>query len=141
MAFGVGGFEVGDGQFRVMFEGVERLVAEEFLDMIHAGPAAKHLSSAASPERVRRDRDGQPGLARMPLDHPAELMVREALPVCVQEQRLLCLVLTAVGIVGLRRELPAAAFARALAAFPRLHGAPPSGAEHGGNGTGGKNGT
>ena len=35
-------FEVGDGELCVVLDGVEGLVAEEFLDVVHAGTDAEH---------------------------------------------------------------------------------------------------
>ena len=48
----MGGAQVGDGEFGVVFEGVEGFVAEELLDMVHVGAGAQELGRAGAAEGV-----------------------------------------------------------------------------------------
>ncbi len=49
--------EVEDGELGVVLEGIERLVSEQFLDVVHIGPAAQQLGGTGAAERVGRDVD------------------------------------------------------------------------------------
>ena len=53
VAFLVGLLQIIDGELGVMPEGVQGLVAEQLLDVVHVGPAPDQLRGAASAEGVR----------------------------------------------------------------------------------------
>ena len=53
--------EVRDREHDVGLVGVERLVAEQFLDVVHVGPAAQQFRGARAAERVGRDVHLDPG--------------------------------------------------------------------------------
>ena len=55
VAFLVGLLQIIDGEPGIMSEGVQGLVAEQLLDVVHVGPAPDQLRGAASAEGVRRD--------------------------------------------------------------------------------------
>jgi len=54
VALAVGGAQVGDGEFGVVFEGVEGFVAEEILDMVHVGTGAQELGRAGAAEGLMK---------------------------------------------------------------------------------------
>ena len=53
--------QVGDGQLGVVLEGVEGLVTEQLLDVVHVGAGAEQFSGTRSAKRVRRDVGGEAG--------------------------------------------------------------------------------
>jgi len=80
----MGLFQVGDGQLRVVLDGIERLVAEELFDVVHAGAGAEHLCGPRPPERMGGDVDVDPGLLRTDGDHAAQRELRQPIPSCAQ---------------------------------------------------------
>jgi hypothetical protein len=59
----VGFLQVGNGQPGVGFEGIEGLVAEHFLHMVHVGTTPEQFCGAAAAKRMRGDLDVDSSLA------------------------------------------------------------------------------
>ena len=78
MTPGMGLLQVGDGQPGVVLEGVEGLVAEDLLDVVHVGPAPEQLGGATAAERVGGHRDLKAGLRGIPVQEPAHGVVGQA---------------------------------------------------------------
>lgn len=87
MALGVRLFQVGDGEFRVVADGVEGLVAEQFLDVVEVGPGPDQLGGAGPAEGVRGDVDIKPGPVRVAGQAPGDDVVFQPPPVVIEEQR------------------------------------------------------
>ena len=69
--------QVGDGEFGVVLEGVEGLVADQYLDVIHVGPGTQQFRRTRAPEGVRGDVDGDAGGLGVTMDQPEEHVIRE----------------------------------------------------------------
>lgn len=67
MTFPVGLFEIGNRQFGIVLESVERFVAEQFLDMVHAGAASQQFGRTAAAKGMRGDPDVEPHLGGIAL--------------------------------------------------------------------------
>ena len=62
----VGLLQIDDGEQGVVLQGVQGLVAEKLLDVVHVGAAADQLRCTAAAEGVRGDVRVKPGMARPP---------------------------------------------------------------------------
>ena len=89
MAFAVRLAQVGNGEFGVVLEGVEGLVSEQFLDVVHVRAGAQKLRRTRSAERVRRDVDGDADGIGVVVHEPPEDVIRKALALGVEEDGLL----------------------------------------------------
>ena len=80
--------EVEDREPRVVLEGVERLVAEQFLDVVHAGAAAQKFRCATAAEGVRSHVDGRVGAPGHLVNQAQERVIRMPVAEFVQEEGL-----------------------------------------------------
>ena len=89
MTLAVGLAQVRDGEAGVVLEGVELLVTEQLLDVVHVRPAPDQLRSAAPAEGMGSDVDVDPGTRRRGVDKAPEDKVAEASAVAGDEESLL----------------------------------------------------
>ena len=55
----MGALQIGDGQEGIVLEGVERLVPEQFLDVVHVCPGPEQLGGAAPAQGMGGDVDAE----------------------------------------------------------------------------------
>jgi hypothetical protein len=68
--------EVADRKFGVVLEGFEGVVAEQFLDVVHAGAPTQEFGGATAAEGVRGHVDGRVGAPRHPVNQAQERVIR-----------------------------------------------------------------
>ena len=72
----VGFPQVGNGQLGVVLEGVEGLVSEQFLDVVHVRAGSEKLRRTRPAEGVRRDVDGDADGIGVVVHEPPEDVIR-----------------------------------------------------------------
>ena len=85
----VGFLEVYNGEFGVVFEGVEGFVAEHFFDVVEVGACADHFGGAASAEGVEGDAGLEVCVFGVVVEDSAQCVVGHFLSCVVEEEGLL----------------------------------------------------
>lgn len=89
VALMVGFLEVYNGEFGVVFEGVEGFVAEHFFDVVEVGACADHFGGAASAEGVEGDAGLEVCVFGVVVEDSAQCVVGHFLSCVVEEEGLL----------------------------------------------------
>lgn len=82
-------FQVGDSEFRVVADGIEGFVTEQFLYMVKVSPGPNEFGCTAPAERVRGDVNIEPGTVRIAGQAPGYDVMFQSVAVAIMSARTL----------------------------------------------------